>query len=127
MSKDAIKCTVLYRPRPDIRETARQIIDDVITVHAAVGSINITRTEVDDCLRNIQRQARLLLTPGAVTGHGPVDMLADFVTRLERGETISPRELKLTLVSVDMAAAKIRRHIYGQADGAKKEVGNAAV
>jgi hypothetical protein len=107
------KCTVLYRPPQkvgDIGDFAREIIDDVLIVQAAVGSMTAARGEAEQALCRIQRKARSLL--GGVTARPlPVDGLVDLVTRLERGETVRRSELRQTLVSLQVAMAKIEQYL----------------
>ncbi|PLX49144.1 MAG: hypothetical protein C0613_08460 [Desulfobulbaceae bacterium] len=114
------KAKILYKPLPSTQDTARQILDDVLTVHAAVGaSMCVPRAEVEECLRTIQRLARRLLTPGTHADPSPAACLTGFVGRLERGERVPQSEIRLTLVAVEVAAAKLRHYTK-----AATEVGN---
>ncbi|MEW6595684.1 MAG: hypothetical protein AB1413_12525 [Thermodesulfobacteriota bacterium] len=108
------KCTVLYRAAAptDIKGTALKIIDDVLTLQAAVGSMHAARTETEQALCRIQRQARALL---GVSEEPPsayrLDGLVELVTRLERGEEVRHNLLRQTLVTLDVASAKIKRYL----------------
>jgi len=107
------KCTVLYRPpmqMADIGDFARGIIDDVLTVQAAVGSMIAARGEAEQALCRIQRKARSLLG-GATARPLPVDGVVDLVTRLERGEAVRRSELRQTLVTLQVAMAKIEDYL----------------
>jgi hypothetical protein len=118
---------VLYRPPQgpaDVGETARRIIDDVLTVQAAVGSMHTARTETEQALVSIQRQARMLLRAETANNLGadaqPVDRLdglVELVTRLERGEPIRHNELRQTLVTLEVASAKIKRYLAEAGNG----------
>lgn len=112
------QCTVLYRPPQDAAEVGRQIIDDVLTVQAAVGSLRTTRDEAEQALVRIQRQARALLLAEPATdlvvdakSIDWLDGLVDLVTKLERGEEVRHNLLRQTLVTLDVASAKIKRYL----------------
>lgn len=113
------KCTVLYRPpQPaDVGATARQIIDDVLTVQAAVGSMHTARAETEQALCRIQRQARTLLRAEESTAANRLDGLVDLVTRLEQGESLRHNELRQTLVTLEVAMAKIKQYLAEAGNG----------
>jgi hypothetical protein len=112
------QCTVLYKPPQDAAETGRQIIDDVLTVQAAVGSLCTSRTEAEQALIRIQRRARALLQVEAASDLGaddqPIDWLdglVDLVTKLEQGQQVRHNVLRQTLVTLEVASAKIKRYL----------------
>lgn len=112
------KCTVVYKAPAvlvDIGATARQIIDDVLTVQAASGTNFTSKAAADKALFNIQRQARNLLAREEAFQENRFASLVELVTRMERGAVVPVNELRQTLTILDVAAAKIRNHLSGGA------------
>ncbi|GEM_PF-4454074 len=113
-------CKVLYRPERSVGEIARQIIDDVLAAQAGFGGLIQGREDAARALCNIQRQARQMLGVEERQAAHRLDGLVELITRMENGEPIRVNELRQTLVTIEVAAAKIKRHLGGVADGLEK-------
>lgn len=91
---------------PSVHDIAQDIVDNVLKIQTSCSQWQ----EVERVANIIQRQARQLLLTDA-TRNGVVswsDGLEAMVSRIERGDAPSAKELERHLLLLDVAAAKIR-------------------